>query len=80
MERVTAHPGGAACTTHMTPVGIQFLVFPKKIIVHLIISGFEIINIRLVGRWSWKLHMSPGSKGAHAKSSFAERQKAEQQH
>lgn len=52
--------------------GIQFFVFPKKIIVHLIICCFEIINIRLVWCWSWKFHMSSCSKGSDTESSFAE--------
>lgn len=55
------------------PTGIQFFVFPKEVIVHLIVCGFEIINVWLVGRWSWKLHVSPCPKGPDAESPFAER-------
>lgn len=61
------------------PTGIQFFVFPKEIIVHLIICGFEIINIWLVGCGSWKLHMSSCSKGPDTESSFAERHKGERE-
>ena len=59
---------------------MQFFVFPKEIVVHLVICGFEIINVWLVGCWSWKLHVSSCSKGPDAESSFAERHKTKENH
>lgn len=60
------------------PPGIQFFVFPKEVIVHLIICGFEIVNIRLVGCWSWKLHVGSCSEGPDAEPPFAERHKGQE--
>lgn len=60
------------------PPGIQFFVFPKEVIVHLIVCGFEIVNIRLVGGWSWKLHVGSCSKGPDAESPFAARHKGQE--
>lgn len=57
------------------PTGIQFFVLPKEIIVHLIICSFEIINIWLVGCWSWELHVCSCSEGPDAESPFAETHK-----
>ena len=50
--------------------GIQFFVFPEEMIVHLVIRGFEVINIGLVRCWSWELHMSSCSKGADTETSL----------
>lgn len=52
--------------------GIQFFVFPEEIIVHLVICGFEVINIGLVRCWSWELHMSSCSKGPDTETPLAE--------
>lgn len=51
---------------------VELFVFPKEITVHLIIYSFEIINIGLVGCWSWRLHVCPFSKGLDTESLFAE--------
>jgi hypothetical protein len=59
----------------MVSHGIQFFVFPEKIIVHLVICGFEIIDIGLVGCWSWELHMSSCSKRPDTEPPFAGRHK-----
>lgn len=72
-------PGTPARTTTVglqtPPAGIQFFVFPKEIVVHLIVGGFEIVNIWLVRSWPWKLHMGSRSKRPDTESSFAERHK-----
>lgn len=57
--------------------GIQFFVFPKEVTVHLIVCRFEIVNVGLVWGGSWQLHVSPGTKGSDAETTFTEKQKGE---
>lgn len=45
------------------PAGIQFFVFPKKTVVHLITRGSEMINVGIVWLWFRKLHGIPAAKG-----------------
>ena len=68
----TSHPPDDLSASLRVSHGIQFFVFPEEVIVHLVICGFEVINIGLVRCWSWELHMSSCSKGADTETSLAE--------
>lgn len=72
-----SHPPDGHSGSLRVSHGIQFFVFPEEIIVHLVICGFEVINIGLVRCWSWELHMSSCSKGADTETTFAGRHKKE---
>ena len=50
---------------------MEFFVFPKKVFVHLVTRGSEIINVWPVACWSWKLHVCSCSSGPDTESSFA---------
>lgn len=49
---------------------VEFFVFLNEIFVHLVIGGLEIINVGLVGCWSWKPHVGPCAKGPDAEPPF----------
>lgn len=51
--------------------GIQFLVLSDQIAVHLFVSGFEVIHIRLVWSRAWEFHVGSGTERSHIETALA---------
>jgi len=52
-------------------LGIQFLVFTDQVVVHLLISGFEVINVGFVRSGSREFHVGSCAEGTHVEPSLA---------
>ncbi len=52
-------------------LGIQLLVFTDQVVVHLLVSGFEVENVGFVRSGSWEFHVGSCAEGTHIKPSLA---------